>query len=114
MCPSFKAAIGSNQNISLDDVCYLISITTTPDELGQAIPSESLAMVFCSRLSITRAEFNTAGSLGFKPNMMLIVDSDAYENEKLLEYGGKKYSIYKTFQRTDNFTELYCEVKSGD
>lgn len=71
-------------------------------------------MVFCSKLSITRAEFNSAGSLGLKPDMMLIVDSEAYDAEKLLEYGKKKYSIYKTFQRVDGFTELYCEAKAGD
>jgi predicted RNA-binding protein associated with RNAse of E/G family len=46
--------------------------------------------------------------------MMLIVDSDAYDNEKFLNYQGKKYSIYKSFQRIDHFTELYCEVKAGD
>lgn len=112
--PSFKSAIGNPSNISLDDVCTLFSITTTKDELGQYEPTEKPYLVFCSKLSITRAEFNTAGILGFKPDMMLVVDSDSYDQEKLLEYGKKKYSIYKTFQRTDGFTELYCEVKTGN
>ena len=40
-------------------------------------------MVFCSKLSITRAEFNSAGSAGYKPNMMLIVDADSYEQRKI-------------------------------
>jgi hypothetical protein len=111
--PSFKSVIGSPQNISLDDVCNLLSIKTIKDELNQMIPTEKPYMVFCSKLSITRAEFNTAGVLGFKPDIMLIVDSDSYDQEKLLEYGKKKYSIYKTFQRVDGFTELYCEVKTG-
>lgn len=111
--PSFKSAIGSPNKISLDDVCYLLSITTTKDDLNQMIPVEKPYMIFCSKLSITRAEFNTAGMLGFKPNVMFIVDSDSYDQEKLLEYNGKKYSIYKTFQRADGFTELFCEVKAG-
>ena len=68
-------------------------------------------MVFCSKLSITRAEFNSAGQLGHKPEMMLVVDAEAYDNERYLEYQNKKYSIYKTFQRVDDYTELYCEVK---
>jgi hypothetical protein len=112
--PSFKSAIGKPSTISLDDYCNLISTTTIKDDLNQFITNEKKYMVFCSKLSITRAEFNTAGVLGFKPDMMLIVDSDSYDQEKLLEYGFKKYSIYKTFQRTDGFTELYCEVKTGD
>lgn len=112
--PTFKSSIGNRDNISLDNVCNLLSITTTQDELGQFVKTEKSYMVFCSKMSITRAEFNSAGSLGHKPDIMLIVDSDSYENEKLVEFEGKKYSIYKNFQRNDSFTEIYCEVKSGD
>lgn len=111
---SYKASIGNPQNISLDDVAYLISITTTKDDLNQAIKSEKQAMIFCSRLSITRAEFSTAGQLGHKPVMMLVCDSDSYNDEQHLDYNNKRFSIYKTFRRIDGFTELYCEVKSGD
>ena len=100
--------------VSLDDVCYLLSINSTKDELGQAIISEKPFMIFCSRLSITRAEFNAAGQLGFKPDMMLIVDSEAYNKESFLEYKEIKYKIYKSYMRLDGFTELYCEVKAGD
>ena len=39
-------------------------------------------MVFCSKLSITRAEFNAAGNNGYKPEIMLIIDAESYENEK--------------------------------
>jgi hypothetical protein len=112
--PSIKSSIGNPKNPSLDDVCNLLSITTTKDELGQPIKVEKPFMVFCSKLSITRAEFNAAGMLGHKPEMMLIVDSDSFDQEKLLQYENTKYTIYKTFSRNDGFTELYCEVKSGD
>lgn len=112
--PFLKSSIGNHTSISLDDVCNLLSITTTQDEIGQFIETEKAFMVYCSKFSITRAEFSTAGQLGFKPDLMLVVDSDSYGEEKLLEYQNKRYSIYKTFQRVDGFTELYCEVKSGD
>jgi hypothetical protein len=112
--PYRKSSIGNHDNISLDDVCNLLAIQTTQDSIGQFIETEIPYMVFCSKFSITRAEFNTAGQNGFKPDLMLVVDADAYGNEKLLEYQGKKYSIYKIFQRVDGFIELYCEVKSGD
>ena len=111
---TFKSSIGNRDNISLDNVCNLLSIETTQDNLGQFIKKENAYMVFCSKMSITRAEFSAAGALGHKPDIMLIVDSDSYENEMLVEFEGKKYSIYKTFQRNDGFTEIYCEVKSGD
>ena len=111
---SLKSAIGNVQFVSLDDVCNLISTYSSKDDLGQAIIAEKLFMVFCSKLSITRAEFNSAGSMGHKPDMLLVVDSDSYDKEKYLEYQAKKYSIYKTFRRKDGFTELYCEEKQGD
>jgi SPP1 family predicted phage head-tail adaptor len=112
--PSLKPSIGNRDNISLDDVCNLLSSTSTKDDLGQAIIEEKPFMIFCSKLSITRAEFNSAGQMGHKPDMMLVVDSDSYDKEKHLDYYGKKYGIYKSFQRADGFTELYCEVNAGD
>jgi len=111
--PSLKSSIGNRDNISLDDICNLLTQTQTKDDLGQPIISEKPFMIFCSRLSITRAEHNLAGQSGHKPEMMLVVDSDAYDQEKRLEYHNKKYSIYKTFNRVDGFTELYCEVDAN-
>lgn len=112
--PDFKSSIGNREHISLDHVCKLISFTTTRDKIGQQIRSKQSRNIFCSKMSITRAEFNTAGNLGHKPTIMFIVDGDEYSKEQYLEFEGEQYSIYKTFQRADNFIELYCEVKAGD
>src|SRR3982750_2087093 len=62
--PSLKSSIGNRNNISLDDFCNLLSTKTMgKDDLGQPIIQEKPFMVFCSRLSITRAEHSTAGQL---------------------------------------------------
>ena len=74
--PSMKTSIGNTNLISLDDVCNLLSpVTTGKDDLGQPVIEEKPFMVFCSKLSITRAEHATAGQHGHKPEMILIVDS---------------------------------------
>jgi hypothetical protein len=113
--PSYrKSSIGDRGNISLDHVLDLISITTTRDNLGQFTKVENPYMVFCAKQSIVRSEFNQAGQLGLKPDSMFLIDADSYGDEKLLDFENKRYSIYKTFQRSDGFIELYCEVKSGD
>lgn len=107
--------MGNREFISLDDVCNLLSqVTTGADDLGQPIIEEKPFMIFCSKLSITRAEHAIAGQLGHKPEMVLIVDSDAYDKETLLEYRGQKYNIYKSFLRFDGFTEIFCEVNAND
>jgi SPP1 family predicted phage head-tail adaptor len=113
--PSMKPSIGQRDNISLDDVCTLLSkMKTGEDELGQPIYKETPFLTFCSKLSIVRAEFSSAGQLGHKPDMMLVVDSDSYDGEQHLQYYEKKYGVYKAFMRNDGFTELYCEVNAGD
>jgi SPP1 family predicted phage head-tail adaptor len=110
-----KSSIGNNENISLDDVCNLLSsVTTGTDDLGQQIIKEKPHMVFCSKLSITRAEFNSSGQLGHKPEMLLVVDTESYNKEKKLEYQEQKFNIYKTFARKDGHIELFCEVNSDD
>ena len=112
---SLKSAIGNPKIVSLDDVCNLLqSVTVGNDSLGQPILQDKAFMVFCSKLSITRAEFSTAGQLGHKPDMVLIVDSDSYDDEKNVEYKGKKFSIYKAYMRNDGFTEIFCEVNASD
>lgn len=111
--PSLKQTPGNNQHISLDDVCFLISITSTEDELGQPIETEMPRQVFCSRVSVSRQEFQVAGQLDLKPQMTILVDSDEYDSEEMLRYGEKKYHVYRDFMRPDGFTELYCEVKAG-
>jgi SPP1 family predicted phage head-tail adaptor len=111
--PSLKSALGKNEHISLDDVCFLLIITSTKDELGQNVESETPVMSYCAKLSISRAEFSSAGSLGHKPQLLLVIDSDEYDNESRLEYDRTTYSIYKTFMRKDGLTELYCEVRAG-
>jgi SPP1 family predicted phage head-tail adaptor len=112
--PSIKSSIGK-EPYSLDDVCYLVSIITEKDALGQTVIKEKKKfMVFCQKLSVTRAEFNAANQAGHKPNFLIVTDADAYDYQQLLEYQGNEYSIYKSFFRYDNLVELYCEGVEHD
>ncbi|EOP94831.1 hypothetical protein IGM_01263 [Bacillus cereus HuB4-4] len=112
--PSLKSSVGNSKRISLDDVCFLISVETEKDELGQVIgTNKTERQIFCSELSITQSEFYSAGQLNRKPQIMIVVDSDEYDGEEKIKHEKKEYSIYRTFMRTDGFTELYCEVKTG-
>ncbi|EOW9529893.1 phage head closure protein [Bacillus cytotoxicus] len=113
--PSIKSNIGNSKHISLDDVCFLISSETEEDELGQVIDiEEKERQIFCSELSISQSEFYAAGQLNRRPQIMLVVDSDEYDKESKVKHDGTVYSIYRSFMRSDGFTELYCEVKIGD
>lgn len=110
---ALKRSIGNAKYVSLDDVCTLVSITYTKDELGQQIKQETERQVFCTLLSINRYEFSAAGQLGLKPKIMLIIHNDEYEGETKIKYNNKNYQVYKDFARSDGFVELYCGVKVG-
>ncbi|BBN99161.1 phage head closure protein [Sporolactobacillus terrae] len=112
--PSLKPSVGDNHNISLDDVCDLITVDTELDNLNQpVIKEEHPRQLFCARLNVSRAEFAAAGQLGLKPDLVLAVDSDEYDGENQIDYAGKRYAVYRDYLRTDGYTELYCEVKAG-
>ncbi|MEK4501162.1 hypothetical protein [Bacillus sp. FSL R12-0069] len=95
-------------------MCFLISVETEIDELGQVIDTNEIPrQIFCSKLSINRQEYLAGGQLGLKPQLLFVVDSDEYDNETSLRYENQKYMVYRTFPRSDGFTEVYCEVKVG-
>lgn len=110
--PSLKQSTGHKERVSKDDYCFLISEIITQDELLQDIVSKSERQLFCSKLSIGQKEF-TSTFQSLKSEMVIIIDHDEYDGEKLLMYGEETYSIYRTFVRSDGDIELYCEVRVG-
>lgn len=111
--PSLKQSIGSSQRISKDDVCFLMSSTIIVDELLQEIEITLPELVYCAPVSIGQREFSIAAQAGLKAQITLIIDYDEYDGEKEVEYNRMKYSIYRTFVRSDGDIELYCEVRKG-
>ena len=97
------------------DVCYLIKVNTTYDDIGQPINTEDRLKRFCEVGAITRAEWDTAGQNGVKPSTMIILNAFEYGGELDVEYNEKRYSVYRTYTRQEsNKTELYLEIKAGD
>ena len=79
------------------------------------IPSETKVEIFVREESITRSEWNTAGVQGLQPTIVLVTATVNYNGEKAVEYDGERYSIYRTFRRSDtDEMELYCEKKVGE
>ena len=105
--------ISSKNNLSLDNVCYLISETFTQDDIGQEIPTTQELMRWCAELPITSNERSNAGLDGIKSELSLMVESEGYNDEVLLKYNGTKYAIYRTYPRSDGVTELYLAKKAG-
>lgn len=99
----------------MDDVAILIKTIYGKDEIKQTVEIEvSRTLVPVQKFSITRAEWFEAGRSGLRPSFMLTTSIHNYDGELTVEFEGKKYGIYRTFEDVENETiELYCEVKAG-
>lgn len=112
--PSLKASVSSGRAPSLDDVCTLVALQTQKDDLGQPVKTGEIGrQIFCARTSVSRAEFAAAGQQGLRPDVELLVDSDEYDAETIVDYSGTRFTVYRNYLRPDGLTELYCEVKVG-
>ena len=93
----------------------LISITGyTTDSIGQVIPTEERLDVIAEISSITQSEFMDAGQIGLKPDLRFEVWTAEYNGQENVEMDGTRYSVYRTYKRSDGRTELYTERRSGD
>ena len=92
----------------------LISIEYTQDDIGQWLEERTETDVFALVESVTMSEFYQAGMQGFKPEYRMTVWMNEYGDQKLLEYAGQAYTIYRTFRRDDGRIELYVTERKGD
>lgn len=109
----YKQGMGNAKNISLDDVCHLVSTKIITDDNFQKIPVPFEEEMFCSVLSINQFEFKNAQAAGNRPSRTFVFNYDDYNNEQKILYEGKMYTVYRTFVRSDGYIECHCEEKMG-
>lgn len=91
----------------------LISETKTQDEIGQFVSQETSRQVYCDVRSISASEWFDAGRDGYKPSLCFIMFAPDYAGERIVEYNGKRYGIYRTYVGRNERIELYAESKGG-
>ena len=95
------------------EVLTLIAETKTQDEFGVWRVSESSRDVFCNVTSVTGAEFFDGGRNGLNPEYRFILFFGDYAGERIVEFKGKRYAVYRTYHARTDVLELYCERKGG-
>lgn len=91
-------------------------ITRTPrgrDKRGQVIYSEKSRATLCEVVPITRDEYFRGAENGIGAEYEFKVNPIEYNHEKIVEYEGRRYSIYRTYQPTADTLELYVEFVPG-
>ena len=92
----------------------LLKTTYTQDDLGEWTETSEEVNVFAYVSSVTISEFYQAGLQGMKPEYRFLIWLTEYDNEELLKYDGKVYSVYRTYLRDDGRIELYVTLKKGE
>ena len=75
--------------------------------------SEETCEVFAQVESVGQREFFAAAETGLKPEYKVSVWAEEYTGQPVVIVGGKRYSVYRTYLRTDGKIELYLSEKAG-
>lgn len=94
-------------------VIKLIAETKTKNEYGVFETQTTSREVYAQVQSITRTEFFDAGRNGLNPEFEFTMFFGDYEGEKVVEYNGNTYAVYRTYQGRNDTIELYVERKGG-
>ena len=96
-----------------DDVIKLYTVNRTQDAYGRWMETTpTVREVFAKVKSISRSEFFNAGRQGLNPDLQFTVFTGDYNGETIIEYNGKTYAVYRTYEDGD-YMELYVERKGG-
>lgn len=97
----------------ISDVVTLIAVVRTQNSIGDWIQSERYNEVYCKMDSVSRDEWYSAGRLGLKAQYRFTISLADYGGEEILEYQGKRYAVYRTYNVNNDHIELYVERQVG-
>ena len=85
----------------------------TYDEYGNETPTVTEREVYVQPRSVYSSEFYNAAQLGLKPSLTLFISNrDDYEDERILVYEGKEYSVIRTdWSAQRDGISLICEER---
>lgn len=95
------------------DVITLIQVEDVQDAYGVVHKVETSSTVFCSANSVSANEFFSGGMNGLNPQFQFVMNRYDYSNERIIEYNGTRYFIYRTFIGKNDSIELYAESRKG-
>ena len=93
----------------------LIAIVLEKDEINQPVEKQRVtSTVFAQISSVTQTEFFSGGRIGLQPSIKAVIYDFEYNNEPIIKWNGKLYSVYRTFfVNGADRVELYCEERGG-
>lgn len=93
---------------------YLVTETFTQNDCGVMEVQTQKRKVFVNVTSVTSQEWFDGGRMGLNPDLRFTMFAYDYENEKIIEYNGTQYTIYRTYLRNGDEIELYTQKRKGN
>ena len=92
---------------------YLISETKQQNGIKEWKSVETKRKVFANVKSVTSTEFFSAGQIGLSPEYRFTMFGPDYAGERIVEYNGVRYAVYRVYQATTDTMELYVQKEVG-
>ena len=92
---------------------YLITELQQEDKFGVLQSILSKRLVYANVTSVGQREFFEGGRSGINPEFRMTMFAFDYAGESTLEYMGRLFDIYRTYQGADDTVELYVQRKQG-
>ena len=97
----------------MDVIAFLIGYTVALNDYKQEVKTETRSQIFAKKESVSRSEFYNGGKAGLQPEFRLTTAIIDYNGELEVELDGVRYGIYRTYNVSQDYIELYCEKKGG-
>lgn len=91
----------------------LINQKMVKDDYGVWQPEETKRQVFAKVRSVSASEFFDGGRNGLNPEYQFTMFGPDYQGERVVEYNGERFAVYRTYKARNDQIELYVERKGG-
>ena len=107
--------MSEKNSLAFMNICQLVSIATSENEIGETTNTETKSEIFCAEITVHSNRKDVARAQGIRLTKCVVVNSDEYSEDILyIDYGGVRYAIYDTYPRSDGYTEITLKERVGD
>lgn len=104
--------------MNFDTIIELVSKSNVPassDIYGNPVYIPKKRKVYAQKKAVRQSEFFQAAAVGFKPEIVLEINSFEYQNEEECNLEGQPFRIYRAYPiKGTERTELYLTALVGD
>ena len=97
----------------IPEAIELITVTRAKDQNGIDRKKEESKTVYGYVDSVTATEFFEGGRNGLNPEIRVTMTVLDYSGQTILERGGERFGVYRTYRPNNGTIELYAERKGG-